>query len=260
MVYIKYIMEGGDLMQDCFQEFIEQTREAKTIDELVQSYLKRVEDLGYDRMIFCLMSDHSHIGLSAGVGYLNNYPEDWMKYYMDKGFDKIDPVIAYSRQTIGTFTWDEMSQTLSLTKKQKKCLEYGREASLFNGVCTPIWGPHRFSGIGLATSEKKDACDIRQETLDLINAYSNHFYMVFQRIHKKAMINDNKINNVFLTDRERDVLVWVARGKSNNDVADILSISLSCVKFHLDNIYQKLCVNDRVVACTKAIAFGLIHP
>ena len=247
-------------MIDPFQEFVEETNAAQTVEDLVTSYLKRVKVFGYDRMIFCLMSDHSHIGLSAGVGYINNYPDSWMKYYTEHGFDKIDPVIAYSRQKIGSFTWNEMSQELNLTRKQQLCLDLGKEAQLYNGMCTPIWGPHRFSGIGLATSEKNNACDSRPEILDLINAYGYHFYLIFQRLHQESLSNNHVLENVFLTDREREVLKWAANGKSNNDIADILYISLSSVKFHLDNTYRKLHANDRVVACTKAIALGLINP
>lgn len=245
---------------DSFQHYLDKSNKAKSVEDLVTTLLLEVKKYGYDRMIFCLLSDHSHIGLSAGVGYLNNYPENWMKYYLDNGFDKIDPVISYCRQKVGSFTWDEMSSNLNLTKKQKTCLNLGREAELLNGVCTPLWGPQRFAGVGLASSNDKDATDSRPATLDHITALCNHFYLVFQRRHDGTTLNNDNLENVFLTPKEYEVLTWAARGKSNNDIGDILGISDSTVNFHLRQIYKKLQVHDRVVACTKAITLGLIFP
>lgn len=163
-----------------FEEYVEKANKARTVDELVQVFLDAVGQHGYDKMIFCLLSDHKKIGLTAGVGHLRNYPADWMQTYFEEHFDEIDPVIAFSYQRIGTFTWKEMCEQLDLTPKQKLCLNLGTEAGLYNGICTPLRGPHRFAGVGLASSEKKDACD---GNTDMMTAYCNHFYICFQRLH-----------------------------------------------------------------------------
>ena len=55
-----------------------------------------------------------------------------------------------------------------------------------------------------------------------------------------------------LTAREREVLFWVARGKSNSETAIILGISASTVGKHLERIYAKLGVENR----TAASSFG----
>lgn len=244
-----------------FQAFVEETQNVNTVDELVGILLKKVKPLGYDRMIFCLFSEHKHIGLSAGVGYLNNYPDDWMEYYAQQGFDRVDPVISCLRESSETFAWEDMPKKFELTKKQKLCLSMGEEAKLYNGVATPIWGANRFSALGFATTEKNDACNRESVTLDLIHAFSNHFYLVFERLHKKKhQLANDEFSNIVLTSQEHEVLSWASRGKSNTDISDILFISVSTVKYHMQNIYKKLGVNDRVVACTKAISLGLIYP
>ena len=49
-----------------------------------------------------------------------------------------------------------------------------------------------------------------------------------------------------LTEREEQVLLTVARGRTNAEIADELHISLGTVKTHLTNLTQKLCARNRV--------------
>lgn len=55
-----------------------------------------------------------------------------------------------------------------------------------------------------------------------------------------------------LSEREAQILKWVTLGKSNNEVADILSLSPFTIKNHMQNIYKKLDVNNRVQAVAKS--------
>ena len=56
-----------------------------------------------------------------------------------------------------------------------------------------------------------------------------------------------------VTAREAEVLVWLARGKSNRDIAEILSLSPRTVDKHLEQIYHKLQVENRTAAAMHAI-------
>jgi LuxR family maltose regulon positive regulatory protein len=62
-----------------------------------------------------------------------------------------------------------------------------------------------------------------------------------------------------LTDREREMLILLANGISNKDMASQLFVSANTVKFHLKNIYAKLSVTSRVQAMTAARQIGLIN-
>ena len=55
-----------------------------------------------------------------------------------------------------------------------------------------------------------------------------------------------------LTPREADVLIWTARGKSNKDMSEILNISARTVNKHLDHIFIKLGVENRAAATAVA--------
>lgn len=60
-----------------------------------------------------------------------------------------------------------------------------------------------------------------------------------------------------LTDREREILVMMAKGKTNAAIAEQLSISLKTVSNHVSNLYNKLQVADRAQAVIRARDAGL---
>lgn len=60
-----------------------------------------------------------------------------------------------------------------------------------------------------------------------------------------------------LTEREMEVLKCIAKGKSNQEVADELFIGIKTVKSHMTNIFSKLGVEDRTQAAIYAYKHGL---
>ena len=66
------------------------------------------------------------------------------------------------------------------------------------------------------------------------------------------------IEKPLLTSRELEVLSLVIEGYSSKQVADMLFISKRTVDFHLDNIYGKLQVSNRMQALQKASRLGIL--
>jgi DNA-binding CsgD family transcriptional regulator len=75
---------------------------------------------------------------------------------------------------------------------------------------------------------------------------------------------DNQQNEVLrqqfaLTLREAEVLLWLARGKSNRDIAEILGISPRTVNKHVEQVFNKLDVDNRASATAQATKVLALH-
>ncbi len=63
--------------------------------------------------------------------------------------------------------------------------------------------------------------------------------------------------NFNLTPKEIEVLKLIVKGLNNNEIANKLVLSLSTVKFHIENIFAKLNTNNRTRAAVIAVKMGI---
>jgi LuxR family transcriptional regulator, quorum-sensing system regulator BjaR1 len=235
------------------EEFIEASNRAASVDELFDLYKKAMAELGFDRLIFSLMTDHLAIARRAGHGLMLNYPEDWMNFYAEKRLETADPVRHKMYVAPGVFTWKSLSHP-GLTKIQTNCLSFGDEAGLHDGIGIPLRGPRgAIAGIGAASSAGGVLDD--KNTLSSAQLLSQQFYTAFLSLEQKPQ----EAPFVMLSDREQEVLKWSARGKTRTEIADIMCLSENTVSFHNKNILRKLDANNITLAVLKALHMGLIQ-
>lgn len=75
---------------------------------------------------------------------------------------------------------------------------------------------------------------------------------------QKAMEGRPQETRRALTERELEILQIIAKGLSNNEAAKVLGLSKATIRTHLEHIYQKLDVTNRVEAVTEGIRQGII--
>ena len=90
---------------------------------------------------------------------------------------------------------------------------------------------------------------VRFEYLSTIDP-AEHLFRVTEV--ESGNVNDVLREQLQLTQREAEVLTWIAHGKSNRDIGEILGISPRTVNKHLEQIFTKLGVENRTSAAAQA--------
>ncbi|THV15451.1 response regulator transcription factor [Rhizobium rhizophilum] len=89
-------------------------------------------------------------------------------------------------------------------------------------------------------------------TLSLLGTIGTDEYL-FRLTSANRQSEDEMLRERFgLTHRESEVLLWIANGKANRDIGEILGLSSRTVNKHLEQIYSKLGVENRASAAVKA--------
>lgn len=81
----------------------------------------------------------------------------------------------------------------------------------------------------------------------------NDWYLLLQE--RSPQLTPERLASLPLTSREREVLLWVAAGKTNPEIAAIIGASVRTVQKHLEHVFVKLGVETRTAAVARA--FGL---
>jgi DNA-binding NarL/FixJ family response regulator len=112
------------------------------------------------------------------------------------------------------------------------------------------------------------AASIRSVVLEAINAYKEE--MDQQDSHLRGGVPADNADNTAtprafsselyapLTVKEKEVLLLLSKGFSNEEISQHLNISIGTVKSHINNLFGKMAVNSRSKVVAKAIELGII--
>ncbi|MDP9139496.1 MAG: LuxR C-terminal-related transcriptional regulator [Pseudomonadota bacterium] len=110
----------------------------------------------------------------------------------------------------------------------------------------------------------KDSADTSGSTLDESSELLRGFIArLLEAAGEQAIVATRSSDSVFqpleaLTDREREILVYLGNGVSNKEMARRLFVSENTIKFHLKNVYSKLGVSSRLQAINAARQMGIL--
>jgi DNA-binding CsgD family transcriptional regulator len=181
------------------------------------------------------------------------YPAELVRRYMDERLFLIDPMPIHAQKSTRPFRWSEVWKLTTLTPEQKAYMsgvDGNNNAS--DGYAFPVFGPggrNGVFGLGYWTEPRT----LRPATI-------REIHWVCQSLHLRycELIEPEEPEFTGLSRREREVLEWVARGKSNADIATIMGVSSHTVDAYLRRIFLKLGTTDRVTAAIRAVGSGML--
>lgn len=238
-------------------QFISETNNAKTVDDLVLLLEKHFHKLGVQTFLISLLNDHPSFGLPARHGVIRSYPEDWMEHYFRHSYERIDPVRLECFK-IGPFSWNALMKEQRFSAIQRRMMDEAAAAGLKHGVAVGICTDKgQYAGVGFASQHNFDITKNKIDLLNLLAVHSTRRFLDLSRRATEATQEDNQVP--VLTRHQIEVLKWIAAGKTPQEVADRLMVNKKTVDFHLENVYRKLGVRGRAQAISKALQLGLVN-
>lgn len=232
--------------------YIERINASGTPDEAFAVFCEALNRYGYDRIAYTLCTDHPSLKLPKQHGLATSYPDDWMKYYVEKDYINVDPVIRELMASRKPFFWDDVTARDDTPRDSVLLMNEAADAKVRDGIGISLVGRKgEIVGVGIARSDGYKGRDF--EFLAAANLLSVYFHETFRSMIEEPV-------RVTLTEREKEILCWAAEGKIDEDIATLLNISTNTVRYHWKNIFIKLEANGKIYAITKAIRLELIFP
>jgi len=200
----------------------------------------------------------AYAGMNPTAGTVHgfvNYPEEWQTRYVNQGFHHRDPTLLTASRSIAPVDWQRLRNEAAFETIFRAAHDFHISGQ---GLTIPVRGP--FGNVGLFSVTRK--CSDREWKL-LKGHILGNLQTTAVHLHDHVMKTNlltHKLMHPSLSSRETEILQWVAAGKSQQDVADILSISNRTVEVHLRSSRSKLSALTTAQAVGRAIGLGLIYP
>jgi|SRR5271166_483731 len=199
------------------------------------------------QMRFARDKSHDTSLLTAVV----TYSREWQARYFLKQYILIDPVITFGRTAVCPFDWQDLSFSDSGAAFFADAEKFGVGS---NGLSIPIrTRPNVVSLVSFSGDMPRDEWE--EFKLD----HMGDLQLLSLLIDSAARLG-GKLQQLSttLSRREEQCLIWAARGKTYNEIADILDLTFGSVKTYLDTARHKLRCMNLTHAAAFAVATGII--
>lgn len=226
-------------------EFIERVSGAANTNEVYELLAHELRKFGFTNFLITDMPPPS-LGLEPHM-ILNGWSEAWTKRYVDQNFYRVDPMAKHTRETIHPFYWDEIALDDDEGSQARRVMNEAADFGMKHGFSVPIFGAEGDQScvtMGGAYSERPPRA---REAIHLMSIYALDRARALRRPCSKRQAESK------LTDREREVLTWVALGKTDWEIGEILKISKETSYAHVRNCCRKLDAVTRTQAVVRAM-------
>jgi LuxR family quorum-sensing system transcriptional regulator CciR len=239
-------------LHEVVQQFASLVEAAGDADELAKALLAITRELGFQ---YFALSHHLDV-LSAGENAirLHNYPAKWADYYDAKALGVSDPVHRASHVTSLGFRWSQMPRMIALTARDRRILALGREHGIGEGFTVPAHVPGEARGsCSFASEADRPIEDAMLPVAQLAGAFA---FEAARRLWSGRGQRD--VQAPQLTDRQRDCVLWVARGKGDWEISRILGVSEETVARHIKQACERYGVNKRTLLAIRTLFDGTL--
>ena len=225
-------------------EFIDRCERHQQLGGLINDFSKTVCCFGFSAFMMTRLPALNEDAEPYVIAH--SWPVEWLNRYREQAYFWHDPVSLHSFTQVRPFSWIEARRSYPGTRLAMQLASEASSLGLVDGIGFPMGDPNCVQAVvSLASDMPVDLDTMSREMLHLVCIHAE-IRAVELHEHAPAMFGR-------LSRREREVLRWIANGKTMADVGDILSISQRTVRDHVEHAKLRLNASTATHAVAKAI-------
>ena len=207
----------------------------------------------------CRLMGCSWFALSHHVDFLaapergvrvHNYPEEWANWFDEQRLGMTDPVHRASRRSMAGFLWRDMKPLAGERPDDDIILAEARRHGIGDGLTVPAHLPGEANGS--VSFAWKPGIAANRDALQFARMIGGPAFETARLLANPGL---SRIGPR-LTDRQRECLIWAAKGKPIWKIARRLSLSPDTVREHLRNARQRYEANGGIMLTVRALWDG----
>ncbi|MDD7970358.1 LuxR family transcriptional regulator [Roseinatronobacter sp. HJB301] len=184
-----------------------------------------------------------------------NYPEPWKQHYLEFGLHEQDPSLRHAARSHAPVHWGRLVDDPGFRSVFSQAHDFHIPDT---GVTIPVRGPFGDKGM-LSVSRRGSRASWDAHSAHIMRQLQESAALIHDTVmHQGVVMRVMRAPN--LSRREVEILQWIAAGKTQSDISDILTISARTVEVHMRSVRAKLGALTTAQAVARAIGLGLIFP
>lgn len=229
------------------QDFVTAAAKAGNMADLRALIASAVHDLGFKH--FAIIH-HVRFGIPEDENVrLTNYPVEWVGYVREQ-LKVPDPVVRAAERISSGFKWDQLDSLLDMTPAEIDHMAQAARHGLVQGYTVPNHVPgETFGSCTFAVGKGSPFPDASVSAAQALGSFA------FEAARRLVRQQPGEIymRPSPLSDRQRECLLFVARGKSDSVIAQLLDIRPKTVNEHIEAAKRRYAVATRSQLLVRAL-------
>lgn len=237
------------------RKYLLDVADSKTIEELWDAHLVKMAEYGFDRLLYGFTRYRTSMSLGdpADCIILTNHNPEYTKFFLDEGHYFHAPMVHWALENEGAKSWGllaDMERTQTLSAPERRVLQFNRDMGVTAGYSISFKSVSARSKGAIALTAR---ADLDQAAIDEVwKIHCADIILMNNIVHLKILTLPYITTERALTLRQREVLEWVGDGKTTQDIALLMGVTVATVEKHLRLAREALAVETTAQAILKA--------
>ena len=239
-------------------DFIKKSIDINDVETLFEHYQTALKEYKFDHTVFNFFPPKTDAGETVPTCPYYNISTKLVEKYIHQKLYMIGPIFEMVKTTGRPIIWGDFlndEKMFSVSPNLAEFIDMIKAEGLYDGMTVPVFG-HGSSYGHFSFARTKDDIDLTEfEITTLYHICTN----IFRQYGRIIDLDKTHIKAPLLTKREKEVLSWVLKEKSNSVIADIMDLSEHTVATYIKRSAKKLGASSKWGTAITAVLMGYIQ-